>query len=62
MEIRKSGGMRNQNQDTLHEGKKAIFNKREKQEYFKKFCYTYQFSKFSLSFKTGIFHDFAIMK
>lgn len=36
MGIRKSGGMRNQNQDTLREGEKAIFNKREKTRIFKK--------------------------
>lgn len=36
MGILKSGGMRNQNQDTLREGEKAIFNKRGKKEYFKK--------------------------
>lgn len=41
MGIRKSGGMRNQNQDILREGEKAIFNKRGKKEYLKKFCYSY---------------------
>lgn len=37
MGIRKSRGMRNQNQDTLREGEKAIFNKRGKKEYLKSF-------------------------
>lgn len=39
MGIRKSGGMRNQNQDTLREGEKAIFNKREKRIFKKVLTY-----------------------